>query len=132
MAFDPQRQRSTILRVITCAARSVRFNLRGSWRISFASSGNISPRASVGCVKYINAQSPATPPPTPLVHSPRFAIHVIHQQVLAEIIWRRKVRLASAQLRDFLHEIHQPEIAREHEGVDQDALLLAAADFFKR
>src|SRR5260221_14447479 len=70
--------------------------------------------------------------PHKLVYSPRFAIHVIHQQVLAEIVWRGEVGFASAQLRDFLNEIHQSEIAREHEGVDQDALLLAAADFFQR
>src|ERR1700731_2594451 len=40
-----------------------------------------------------------------LVNRARFAIHVIHQQVLPEIVRRREIGFAAADLGDLLNEI---------------------------
>ncbi len=44
--------------------------------------------------------------------------HVIHQQVLPQRVGRGEVGFAAAHLGDFLDELHQAIIGREHEGVD--------------
>ena len=53
---------------------------------------------------------------------PRFAIHVVHQQVLPQVVGRGEVRLAAAELRDFLDGLHRAVVAGEYERVNQDAL----------
>src|SRR6202030_3047240 len=58
--------------------------------------------------------------------------NVIHQQVLAERIGRREIRLATAQLRYFLHEMNQAIVAREHESIDKYSGTLAFCNFLKR
>ena len=63
---------------------------------------------------------------------PRLAVHVVHQQILAQRVGRGEIRLAAADLGHLLHEIHQAVIAGQHEGIDQDPLLLAAVHFFQR
>src|SRR5690349_17256789 len=67
-----------------------------------------------------------------LVDRTCLAIHVVHQQVLPQRVWRGEVRLAAAELGNLLDELHQAVIAGQHEGVDQDALALAAVDLFER
>src|SRR5277367_3323557 len=44
-----------------------------------------------------------------LVNGPRLAVHIIHEQVLTEIIRRGEVRLAATQLSHLLDEVHQTE-----------------------
>src|SRR3954454_22062063 len=66
-----------------------------------------------------------------LVNRSCFSIHVVHQKVLAERIWRREIRLSAANLRHFLDEIHETVICGEHEGIDENSLLLAAVHFFE-
>ncbi len=67
-----------------------------------------------------------------LMNSSSFAVHVIHQQILTEIVRRREVGFAAAEFRHFLHKVDQTVIASQHESIDQNALPLAAADFFQR
>jgi hypothetical protein len=66
------------------------------------------------------------------VDRPRLAVHVVHQEVLAQRIGRSEVSLAAAQFRHLLDEVDQPVIAGQDEGVAQDALALAAAHPFER
>lgn len=66
------------------------------------------------------------------MHRPRLPVHVIHQQILPQIVRGGEVRLAAADFGDLLNEVHQPVVAGQHEGIDQDALLLAAVHFFQR
>ena len=61
-----------------------------------------------------------------------FALHVIHQQILAEGVRRGEVGLAAAHFRDFLDEVDEAVIAGEHKGIDHDAGALALVDFFER
>ncbi len=61
-----------------------------------------------------------------------FAGNVIHQQVLAESVGSCEVGLAPAHLRDFLNELHQAVIARQHERVNHDSRALALVDFLER
>src|ERR1700728_3173517 len=60
------------------------------------------------------------------------AVHVIHQQILPERMGRCEIRLSPAQLRNLLNKVDQAVIAREHERIDDDALLLAAIYFLER
>src|ERR1035438_9083316 len=53
-----------------------------------------------------------------LVDLPRFALHVIHEQVLPQGIGRGEVGFAATHLRDFLNEVHQAVVAGQHERVD--------------
>jgi hypothetical protein len=62
----------------------------------------------------------------------RLPRHVVHQQILAERVGRRKVGFAPAHLRHFLDELHQPIVRRQHEGIDQHARPFALRNFFKR
>ena len=57
---------------------------------------------------------------------PRLAVHVIHQEILPQVVRRGEVRFSAAQLGHLLDELHESVIAGEHEGVDQDSLALAA------
>jgi hypothetical protein len=47
-----------------------------------------------------------------------FAVHIIHEQVLSEIVGRGEVGFATAQFGDFLDKVHQPEIAGQHKRID--------------
>src|ERR1700719_708759 len=58
--------------------------------------------------------------------------NVIHQQVLAKRIGRREIRLATAQLRYFLHEMNQAIVAGEHESIDEYSGTLTFRNFLKR
>src|SRR5207244_2548341 len=62
---------------------------------------------------------------------PGLSVHVIHQEVLPEGVRSREVRLATANLRHFLDKTDQVVVAGQHEGVDEDSLLAAPADFFQ-
>ena len=44
------------------------------------------------------------------MNGPRFARHVVHQQVLAESVRGREVGLSAAHLRDFLNKLNQPVV----------------------
>ena len=63
------------------------------------------------------------------MYGPRLLFHVVHQHVAAERARGREVGLAVADLRDLAHEADEVRIAREHEGIDQDAGLAAGGDF---
>ena len=41
------------------------------------------------------------------MNRPRLAVHVVHQQVLAQRVGRGEIRFAAAQLGHLLDEIHQ-------------------------
>src|ERR1700674_5051204 len=69
---------------------------------------------------------------TALVNGLGLLVHVVHQDVLAQGIRRREVRLAFADLGDSTYEAHQVVVAREHEGVDHDAALAARGHFGAR
>ena len=60
-----------------------------------------------------------------LVNGLRLLVHVVHQDVLAERVRRREVRLALADVGDAAHEAHEVVVARQHERVDHDAALAA-------
>src|SRR3954466_13505934 len=55
----------------------------------------------------------------------RLARHVIHQQILAKRVWGCEVRLASTDLRDFLHELNQPKVRSKHERVNHHSAAFA-------
>ena len=57
--------------------------------------------------------------------------HEVHQEIVAEGLRGGEVGLAAAHGGDFLHELHEGEVAGEHKGVDHDIGALAAADFFE-
>src|SRR5882724_9178418 len=61
-----------------------------------------------------------------------FAGHVIHEEILAEVVGSREVGFAFAHLRDSLDEIDERIVAGEHEGVNHDTGALAFVDFFER
>ena len=54
-----------------------------------------------------------------------FALHVVHQQVLAEVVRCSEVGLAFAHLCNSLYELDQAVICGQHERVDHDAGALA-------
>lgn len=58
--------------------------------------------------------------------------HKIHEQILAEGIWGRKVGFPAGDLADLLHEGDQVVVAGQHEGVDEDPRSTARHDFAKR
>ena len=60
-----------------------------------------------------------------------FALHVVHQQVLAKCIGRGEVGFAAAHFGDFLHEVHQAVISGQHERIDQDAGAFALVYFLE-
>ena len=55
--------------------------------------------------------------------------HEVHQEVVAEGLGGGEVGFAAAHGGDFLDELHEGEVAGEHEGVDHDVRTLAASDF---
>ncbi len=61
----------------------------------------------------------------------RLPVHVIHQQILAEVVRSSEVSLAATEFGDLLNEVDEAVIAGEHKGIDEDALLLAAVDLFQ-
>ncbi len=61
----------------------------------------------------------------------RFALHVIHQKILPQVVWCGEIRFAFTHLGDFLNEIHQAIVRRQHEGVDQNAGSLALVHFLQ-
>src|ERR1700730_14206561 len=65
------------------------------------------------------------------VYRTRFALHVIHQEILAQVVRRGEVGFAFAHLRYFLDELHQAVVRGQHEGVDHDAGALALIHFLQ-
>src|SRR5438105_2728802 len=65
------------------------------------------------------------------VYRARLARHVIHQQILAEIVGSSEVGLAAAHLRNFLHKLHQPQLAGQHKSIDHYPGTLAFGYFFE-
>ena len=63
------------------------------------------------------------------LHLPR---HVIHEQILPQVLRRSEVRFSLAHGRDFLDELDQAVVGSQHERVDHDAGALAARNFFQR
>src|SRR5947209_2089586 len=57
--------------------------------------------------------------------------HVVHQQVLAKRIGSGEVRFSAAHFGDFLHEVDEAVVAREHKRVDKDSSALAFVHFFE-
>ena len=57
--------------------------------------------------------------------------HEVHQQVVPEVFRRCEVGFAAAHRADFLHELHESEVASEHESVDHDVRAFAAGDLFE-
>src|SRR5437899_13060131 len=57
---------------------------------------------------------------------------VVNQDVLAEALGRCVEDAALVHARDLVHELLEVVVAVEHERVDDDALLSAAADLFQR
>src|SRR5579863_9270345 len=60
-----------------------------------------------------------------LMNRLRLLVHVVHQDVLAEGVRRREVRLALTDIGDAPDEADEIVVAREHERVDHDAALPA-------
>src|SRR5258708_7804568 len=60
-----------------------------------------------------------------------FALHEIHQQVLAEVLRGGEVGFAAAHLGDFLNEVDQGIVGGQHEGVDHDVGAFALVDFLQ-
>ena len=52
-------------------------------------------------------------------------------KVVTEIFWGCEVSFTSAHGADLLDELHEGEVAGQHEGVDHDVGALAAGDFFE-
>src|SRR6202012_5417787 len=99
-------------------------------RLSEAARGITEPRATI-----VNARRES--PVFPLIaqvsmDGAGLAVHVIHQQILSQGVRSGEIRLSPAQLRHFLNKVDQAVIAREHERIDDDALLLAAIYFLER
>ena len=69
--------------------------------------------------------------PNGLVDGFGFALHVVHEEILAEVVGRGEVGFAFAHLGDFLHELNEAVIGGEHEGVDHDAGAFAFVYFFE-
>ena len=57
--------------------------------------------------------------------------HEVHQEIVTEILWSGEVGFATAHRADLLDELHEREVAGEHEGVDHDVGAFAAGDFFE-
>lgn len=62
----------------------------------------------------------------------RLAGHVVHEEILAEVVGSGEVGFAFAHLRNFLDEIDEGIVAGEHEGVNHDARALTFVHFFER
>src|SRR2546425_6081565 len=62
----------------------------------------------------------------------RFLVHVVHQDVLAERIRGREIRLAFADLGDTADEAYEIVVAGQHEGVDHDPAFPARRHFRAR
>src|SRR5204863_5052423 len=62
----------------------------------------------------------------------RFLVHVVHQDVLAERIRGRKIRLAFADLGDTADEAYEIVVAGQHESVDHDPAFPARRHFRAR
>src|SRR5947207_1532347 len=62
----------------------------------------------------------------------RLPLEEVHEDELAERHRRREVRLAAADLRDALYELHQRAIARQHERVDHDPRATTVGDLANR
>ena len=60
------------------------------------------------------------------------ALHVVHQQILAEVVRCGEVGFSLAHLRDLLDELDEAVVCREHEGVDHYAGAFALVDFLER
>jgi hypothetical protein len=57
--------------------------------------------------------------------------HEVHEEIVAQGLRGGEVGFAAAHGGDFLHELHEGEVAGEHEGVDHDVGAFAASDFFE-
>src|SRR5690242_13746778 len=86
----------------------------------------------------VNPQSPISNLQSPIsnlqssMYGARLLVHVVHQDVAAERARGGEVGLAVADLRHLADEADQVVVARQHEGVDQDAGLTAGGDFGER
>src|ERR1700730_2687727 len=60
-----------------------------------------------------------------------FALHIIHQEILTQIVGRGEVGFALAHLGDFLHELDEAVVRGEHKSVDHNAGALALVYFFQ-
>jgi len=60
-----------------------------------------------------------------------FAVHVVHEVALAEGVGGGEAGFAAAHFGDLLDEVDQTVVGGEYEGIDEDALAFAAADFFE-
>ena len=56
---------------------------------------------------------------------PLFPLHEVHHDVLTECHRAREVSLATCDLRNFLNELHEVGVLREHERVDRYTPLTA-------
>src|SRR5579862_8427645 len=63
------------------------------------------------------------------LHSTR---HEVHEQVVAESLRRSEVGFAAAHCTYFLNELHEGEVAGQHESVDHDVRALTACYFVQR
>ena len=60
------------------------------------------------------------------------ALHVVHQEVLTEIVRGGEVGFAFAHLSNLLNELNEAVVGGEHEGVDHDASAPAFVNFLER
>ena len=66
------------------------------------------------------------------MNRPGLTRHVIHEEILAEVVRSREVSLTFAHLRNFLDEIDERVVAGEHECIDHNAGALAFVYLFER
>ena len=66
-----------------------------------------------------------------LMHCFHAAGHEVHEEIVAEGLRGGEVGFAAAHGADLLDELHEREVAGEHEGVDHDVGALAAGDLFE-
>ncbi len=69
--------------------------------------------------------------PNKLVDGASFALHVVHEEILAEVVGRGEIGFALAHFGNFLDKVDEAVIGGEHEGVDEDSSALAFVDFLK-
>src|ERR1700722_13168974 len=88
-------------------------------------------RTKANRMVFMDGRSVAIPGCSMLVHSFHAAGHEVHEEIVAEVLRSSEVGFASTHGGDFLYELHEGEVAGEHEGVDHDVGALAAADLFE-
>ena len=65
------------------------------------------------------------------MHRFHAAGHEVHEQVVTEILWGGEVGFAAAHGANLLDELHEGEVAGQHEGIDHDVGALAAGYLFE-